>query len=80
MVTAYAVVWLLGKAILQLAQRFGPKSIDLKSFELRLLQGFADVPQSDLLVLRQLLGLLIQLVEEIRRNWDELQTFSDVLD
>ena len=79
MMTAYAVVWparqgdpASGASFRAQADRLG------ELLELRLLQGFADVSQNDLLVLTQLLGVLSQLVEEIRGNWDELRTLSDI--
>ena len=81
MMTAYAVVWPPRQGDPPAGANFRDQADRLEELlELRLLQGFADVPQSDLLVLRQLLGLLSQLVEEIRENWDELQTFSEVLE
>ena len=78
MMTAYAVVWPHRQGDPASGADFRDQADRLEELlELRFLQGFADVPQNDLLVLRQLLALLSQLVEEIR---DELQTLSEILD
>ena len=81
MMTAYAVVWSSRQGAHPSGADFRAQADRLEELlELRFLQGFADAPQNDLLVLRQLLDVLSQLVEEIRENWDELRTLSDVLD
>ena len=81
MMTAYAVVWPPRQGHPLSGADFRDQADRLEELlELRFLQGFADVPQNDLLFLRQLLGVLSQLVGEIRGNWDELRTLSEILE
>ena len=81
MMTAYAVVWPPRQGDPSSGADFRDQADRLEELlELRFLQGFADVPQNDLLFLRQLLGVLSQLVGEIRGNWDELRTLSEILE
>ncbi len=48
--------------------------------ESRLLSDVADLPRNDLLFLRLLLRLLDRRVGEIRENWDELRSLSDLFE
>ena len=81
MMTAFAVVWP--------AQQGGPPSGEnfrdqVRRFdellELGVLRGFAEMPEHDLSELRLLLKVLDQLVGDVRANWGEYQTWSEIPD
>ena len=81
MMTALAVVWPPEQGNPPLGESFSHQVRRIEELlELRLLQGFADVPEPDLSALRHLLRVLDQLVGDVRANWGEYRTWSEVLD
>ncbi len=81
MMTALAVVWPPEQGNPPSGENFSDQVQRIEELlELGVLQGFANVPEHDLTVLRQLLRVLDQLVADVRANWGEYQTWSEILD
>ena len=81
MMTALAVAWPPQQGNPPSGENFPDQVRRVEELlELGVLQGFAEMPEPDLRVLRQLLGVLDQLVQEVRVNWNDYRTWSDVLD
>ena len=79
--TALAVVWPPRQGAEAAGRDFRAQAERLDEFlESRLLRGFADLPENDLLVLRHLLGLQTQIVERVRADWDDVRTLSDLFE
>lgn len=80
MMTALAVVWPTEQGNPPSGENFPDQARRIEELlELRVLRGFADVPEPDLIALRHLLRVLDQLVGDVRANWDEYQTWSEIL-
>ncbi len=76
---ALAVVWPPQQGAEVSGADFRAQAERLDEFlESRLLRGFADLPENDLLSLRHLLGLQVQIVESVHADWDDVRTLSDL--
>ncbi len=81
MMVALAVVWPPQQGDPPAGEHFRVQAGRLDEIlESRFLRGFADVPEEDLLALRHHLGMLTQIVERIREDWDDVRTLSDFID
>ena len=81
MTIALAVVWPPKQGGPPSAEHFRDQVRRVEELlELGVLPGFAEMPERDLRDLRQLLGVLDRLVEEVLGTWNEYRTWSDILE